>query len=359
MDGSTQRNLAYTAGGLLLTDQNLATSTTYTFVYNAARRLTAVKAGSPIVGQYEYDFQGQRVWRLTAGGGGSQTAYVYDQQGRLLAEHNMLNGAMSREYVWLDDTPIATVYLVSGVPTIAYLHTGQIGEPLAVTSASQALLWNGYVDPFGTGTTFSTPTVTLDMRLPGQWYQAETNSLSQNHWRDYDPSLAATSSPIRWGSAPGQNVYPYVDGNPLNLSDPRGLAAFAPPAGPAWSGRSSGDLSEFQSAKRRWMWLHPLRPCCCSGRYAPIWYVICNAHGGRLARMEPPRAARRPPSNCPPGREDRCAQGRKRFVSRNVPIVGWGEWAEWVSQYPSHGALNSVYTILNCPGGQDWRSCWR
>jgi RHS repeat-associated protein len=72
-------------------------------------------------------------------------------------------------------------------------------------------------------TTFTTPTTTLDMRLPGQSFQLEPNSLHQNHWRDYDPSLGRYIEADPLGIDAGQNVYRYVDGNPLNWEDPWGL----------------------------------------------------------------------------------------------------------------------------------------
>jgi len=229
--GTVLRNLGYSPGGLLSTDQNVASGATFAFTYNAARRLTDVRASGVNSGEYGYDYKGQRVWRVQFSGGGSQTAYVYDEDGHLLAEHNLNGGAMQREYVWIDDMPIATVYLQSGSPVVGYVHTGQIDEPLAVTAANASLLWTGYVDPFGNGATFQTPTVTVDMRLPGQSFQAEADGFSQNHWRDYDPSLGRYAQPDPFGIDAGQNIYPYVDGDPLNRSDPMGLAGIpsAPP----------------------------------------------------------------------------------------------------------------------------------
>jgi RHS repeat-associated protein len=225
-----QRTLSYNPGGDLAQDVH-AGGVAYGYGYNAAKRLVAVNQNGASAGAYAYDFNGQRVWRQTFGGGAAQTAYVYDEDGHLLAEQNAATGAVNREYVWIDDMPVALLDISGSTVTTNFIHTGQIDEPLAVTNSSQALVWNAYIDPYGTANFIGTPTEALDMRLPGQSVQAETEGLSQNGWRDYDPSLGRYVEADPLGIDAGQNVYAYVDGDPLNFIDPMGLAGipFAPP----------------------------------------------------------------------------------------------------------------------------------
>ena len=235
LGGATQRTLTYKTGGDLVQDAHVG-GTTYGYVYNAAKRLTTINQNGAAAGNYAGacpragrrpepgDFAGRRVWRKTYGALGAQTAYVYDEDGHLLAEHNATTGAATREYVWIDDMPIALADIAGSTTTVAYITTGQIDEPLAVTNAAKALIWNGYVDAFGTASTFTTPTTPLDMRLPGQSFQLETGSLSQNGWRDYDPSLGRYVEADPLGIGAGQNVYAYVDGDPVNFTDSLGLA---------------------------------------------------------------------------------------------------------------------------------------
>jgi RHS repeat-associated protein len=90
-----------------------------------------------------------------------------------------------------------------------------------------ATVWSAYVEPYGKAQVFGTPSAGLDLRLPGQWTQAETGSLSQNWNRDYDTSLGRYIETDPLGIGAGQNVYTYADGDPLNRTDPRGLAYFA------------------------------------------------------------------------------------------------------------------------------------
>jgi len=220
--GVTQRTLTYRDGGDESLDQH-AGGTLFEYDYNAVKRLVEVQQNSVEAGAYAYDFLGQRVWRQTFGTGAFQTSYVYDRGGHLIAEHNATTGAVIREYVWIDDMPVALLNISGTTVTTDFIHTGQIDEPLTVTSSTQAVVWNATVDPFGTATITGTPATPLDMRLPGQSFQMETDSLSQNHWRDYDPILARYLQADRLGIDAGQNVYAYVDGDPLNRRDSWGL----------------------------------------------------------------------------------------------------------------------------------------
>jgi RHS repeat-associated protein len=219
--GALQRILTYRSGGDLLQDNHVG-GTLYAYDYNVLKRVVEVTQSGTEEGAYAYDFQGQRVWRETYGTGAAQTAYIFDPLGHVLAEHNASTGAVNEEYAWLDDIP---VFFNPGTATTQDISTGQIDEPLVVTNSTGGILWNAYVDPYGNLGTFATPSVTLNLRLPGQYYQVETNSLSQNRWRDYDPSLGRYAEADPFGIDAAVNIYAYVDGDPLNWRDPRGLDA--------------------------------------------------------------------------------------------------------------------------------------
>jgi RHS repeat-associated protein len=77
--------------------------------------------------------------------------------------------------------------------------------------------------PLGWAQTFTTPTASLDLRLPGQFTQAEANNLSQNHWRDYDPSIGRYIQADPLGIAAGANLYGYAGDDPYDWIDPDGL----------------------------------------------------------------------------------------------------------------------------------------
>jgi RHS repeat-associated protein len=129
---------------------------------------------------------------------------------------------MQREYVWIQDKLVGVVDNAGGTPAIEAVTTGQIDEPLLVTAPDQSMLLDGYVDPYGNQGLLQATSYTLNQRLPGQYFQAGSG-LSQNGWRDYDPSLGRYIEADPTGIDGGQNVYGYVDGDPLNLEDPAGL----------------------------------------------------------------------------------------------------------------------------------------
>jgi RHS repeat-associated protein len=230
--GGTIRTLTWRTGGDLSQDA-VTSGATYNYGYNARKRLVSAGAVSGNAGTYGYDYLGRRVWRTVVGSSATvQTHYIFDEQGHLLAEHDGATGAVLREYVWLDDMPVAMIDSTGTSPATYFIHTGQIEEPLVMTDAGQNKVWDAYVEPYGTATVFGSPSAGLDLRLPGQFTQAETGALSQNWNRDYDTSLGRYIEADPLGIDAGQSVYGYVDGDPLSEVDPRGLG----PAGGAIGG---------------------------------------------------------------------------------------------------------------------------
>lgn len=129
-------------------------------------------------------------------------------------------GAIIREYLWLEDLPLAATDISGGGTTLYYIHASHRGEPVAMTNASKTKVWDASYAPFGAATIF-TATTQLDLRLPGQQLQGETG-LHQNWMRDYDPSLGRYGQPDPIGLAGGPNVYSYVGQDPLTFIDPSG-----------------------------------------------------------------------------------------------------------------------------------------
>jgi RHS repeat-associated protein len=142
--------------------------------------------------------------------------FHYDRAGHLVGENNA-QGIFIREYIWLDDMPLA--FIANG--TIDYIHTDHLGAPQKMTDGGQNVVWDGSAsDPF---MLVPLPTnVAMNLRFPGQYFDSETG-LHYNGMRDYDPTLGRyiESDPI--GLAGGINTYAYVDGNPLRSIDPTGL----------------------------------------------------------------------------------------------------------------------------------------
>jgi RHS repeat-associated protein len=225
--GTLLRDFLYRPNGQVSEDDRGASGVS-TFGYDADGRLAEARLNGAVVATYGYDAAGRRIVRAVAGSPGASREYLYFPDGRLQAEADG-SGAIVREYVWLDDLPLAAVDVSGAGSTLYYIHAGHRGEPLAMTDAWRAKVWDAAYEPFGAATVF-TATTPLDLRLPGQQLQAETG-LHQNWMRDYDPTLGRYLQPDPIGLDGGPHVYSYTGQDPLNLVDPQGTLPWAAAAG--------------------------------------------------------------------------------------------------------------------------------
>ena len=108
---------------------------------------------------------------------------------------------------------------------IVWLHGNHLGAPELATDATGQVLWRATYAPFGAATVESRD-FTLDLRLPGQVFDAETG-LHYNRARYYDPDAGQYLTPDPLGTPDGPNPYAYVAFNPLRNVDPDGLILFA------------------------------------------------------------------------------------------------------------------------------------
>jgi RHS repeat-associated protein len=106
-------------------------------------------------------------------------------------------------------------------------HVDHLNTPRLVTNDQQQAVWRwDQQEPFGVNVPDENPsglgTFDLPLRLPGQYFDKETN-LHYNYFRDYDPSIGryGESDPI--GLRGGLNTYAYGLSSPLVQIDPEGL----------------------------------------------------------------------------------------------------------------------------------------
>lgn len=83
---------------------------------------------------------------------------------------------------------------VATSPVIYYVHTDHLQRPVAMTDGGQNIAWSATYTPFGAVQTISTPSTTMDLRFPGQWFQLETG-LHYNWHRHYDPATGRYLQP--------------------------------------------------------------------------------------------------------------------------------------------------------------------
>ncbi|MGU1107997.1 RHS repeat domain-containing protein, partial [Pseudomonas aeruginosa] len=225
--------------------------------YDAQGRLQSVSLDGQQVAEYRYNALGQRIVKLTPE---SVTTYLYGPDGQLLgeAEHNGSGRKLRAQYyLWLDSLPLATIdadYDAQGKvgnPTLLYLHGDHLDTPRLATDASGQIAWQWQSDAFGRGEALSQGSTQVNLRFPGQYYDAESG-LHYNYFRDYDPETGryVESDPVEtlrklnnpemtflnsgesmlqatpyWehGFTPNHN-YTYSDNNPTAKSDKHGLS---------------------------------------------------------------------------------------------------------------------------------------
>ncbi|MFP6516845.1 RHS repeat domain-containing protein, partial [Pseudomonas aeruginosa] len=225
--------------------------------YDAQGRLQSVSLDGQQVAEYRYNALGQRIVKLTPE---SVTTYLYGPDGQLLgeAEHNGSGRKLRAQYyLWLDSLPLATIdadYDAQGKvgnPTLLYLHGDHLDTPRLATDASGQIAWQWQSDAFGRGEALSQGSTQINLRFPGQYYDAESG-LHYNYFRDYDPETGryVESDPVEtlrklnnpemtflnsgesmlqatpyWehGFTPNHN-YTYSDNNPTAKSDKHGLS---------------------------------------------------------------------------------------------------------------------------------------
>ncbi len=217
--------------------------------WDARGRLVEVREHGKTLARYGYDHRGLRNVKHANG----QTRYtLYDEARQPLAEFDA-HGRILRQYVWLADLPVAVIdrpqgaapapaaqgtaariigdlirvvqSWLAGSKGIVWLHGNHLGAPELATDTQGQVLWRAHYAPFGAANVHSGG-FTLNLRLPGQYLDAETG-LHYNRARYYDPEQGQYLSPDPLGTPDGPNPYAYVAYNPLRFIDPDGLILFA------------------------------------------------------------------------------------------------------------------------------------
>lgn len=111
---------------------------------------------------------------------------------------------------------------VSGGNALYHYLNDRLGTPEILTDASGTVAWEAWHEPFGEAHIHPSSSVVNNIRFPGQYYDSETG-FHYNYHRYHDPKSGRYITPDPIGLAGGINLYPYVDGNPVNSDDPLGL----------------------------------------------------------------------------------------------------------------------------------------
>ena len=202
------------------TTGNASVGETFGYGYNGRNRLTVAQRNGQTVATYTYNAEGLRVAKTVSLPSSFSTRFVYDEGGQLAGEY----GTASRDYVWLDEMPVAVVDTAGTASTVNYVHADGLNTPRVITGASGATLWQWALqgNPFGEQSPISSAGYVFNLRLPGQYYDVEASSIYNIH-RTFDPATGRYLQSDPNGLDAGMSTYAYVNGNPLRYTDPLGL----------------------------------------------------------------------------------------------------------------------------------------
>ena len=174
---------------------------------------------------YQVNAVGQRIRKTNSLG---DSVYHYDAQGKLIAETSP-TGTVQKEFIYLGDLPVA---VIDAAGALYFIHADHLDTPRLISNATSQVVWRwDHTEPFGADMANGNPsglgTFEFNLRLPGQYFDKETNT-HYNYFRDYDPAIGryVQSDPI--GLEGGINTYSYVAANPLGYIDPLGLQLIFP-----------------------------------------------------------------------------------------------------------------------------------
>ena len=173
------RSLGYDSAGNTTLD-NASDGTGYTATYDLRGQLATLTKGG-VTTTYTYDADGRRVRKVSSTGPASTVVFVYDLEGQLLGEYDR-NGAALREYVWLENTPVAMFTpdpaSPSGEPLVYFIHTDHLNTPRVVVDREGRQRWSWMAEPFGTTAPLTNPAglgdFAFNLRFPGQYADAES-----------------------------------------------------------------------------------------------------------------------------------------------------------------------------------------
>jgi len=203
---------------------NVQTRGSATLTFDVANRLTSYSDGA-IQSSYIYDAQGRRTRLNSAtlnplGAPTYSGAMVYSQSGRLMYQADDKYGLY--DFVYLNGQLIAeTITSAAGAQTL-YRHVDHLGSPVLTSFADGTFASNGSTEykPYGLKVYGGD---VLGPGFTGHFNDIDTQ-LTYMQARYYDPITTRFISVDPSRIKAGFNLYAYVGNNPLNKTDPTGLA---------------------------------------------------------------------------------------------------------------------------------------
>ena len=224
----TKAGLRYDGAGntTQMPNGNLATPTqaapTQKLVYNAQGQLAELRdAANVLIAKYVYRGDGKRAWKELANG---TRTYFYYNGAQMIAASNGADA--SSLLLWGADGLIGSraTNTTSGVTSRSY----NLYDPQG--NLAQTLDQNGTVTSQSASSAWGEPLRDVNGNASGAGYGAKFGYVRDSEsgfylctLRYYDPSGGRWISRDPIGYAGGSDLYGYVDNDPVNMIDPRGL----------------------------------------------------------------------------------------------------------------------------------------
>lgn len=196
---------------------NSSAGETFGYAYNARNRLALVQRNQQTIAQYIYNASGERIAKQNSLTQAPGERFIYDEASKLLGEYQ----SSSRDYIWLEDLPIAVVDSANS-SAINYVHADGLASPRVVSDASGNTIWQwqyrgnafGEIQPGGS--------YLYNLRFPGQYYDSESGNIyNLNRYFDAATGRYIQSDPL--GVAAGSSTYAYAGNDPRYYTDASGL----------------------------------------------------------------------------------------------------------------------------------------
>ncbi|HEV7493627.1 RHS repeat-associated core domain-containing protein [Baekduia sp.] len=225
VDPATGRITALaTAGGASVpytvdTDGFLTARGSDSFTYSARGELLSATAGAT-TRTYRYDAFGRRIAMVA---GANTTHYLYGNPDQQLQVTGVIepDGTVTS----LDYTEAGTLFSFLRGSTRYYVSSDQVGSPRVVTDAAGAVVKAITYSAYGQVLADSAPSFDLPLGYAGALPDDGTGLLHMG-LRDYEPATGRFTSRDPNGLGGGDaNLFDYVGGDPVQLSDPLGLVS--------------------------------------------------------------------------------------------------------------------------------------